>query len=59
VGARQRRENLGFALKPREPVVIGSDRRRQDLDRDLPLQLRVGRAIDLAHAPAPMGPTIS
>jgi len=59
VGARQRREDLCFALEPREPVMIGRDRRREDLARDLPLQLRVGRAIDLAQAPARMGPTIS
>ena len=46
----ERREDFGFALEAREPVGVGRERRRQDLDRDLALQLRVGRAIDLAHA---------
>ena len=45
----QRREDFGFALKAREPIAIGRERRRQDLDRDLALQLRVGRPIHLAH----------
>jgi len=47
----QRREDFGFALEAREPIVVGGDRRRQDLDGDLPLQLRVGGPIDLPHAP--------
>jgi hypothetical protein len=29
--------------------MVGGDRWGQDLDGDLALQLRVGRAIDLAH----------
>ena len=45
----QRREHFGFALEASEPVVVGGDRWRQDFDGDLALQLRVGRAIDLAH----------
>ena len=44
------REHFGFALKPREPFGVSGDRRRQNLDRDLAFQLRVGRPIDLAHA---------
>ena len=42
--------DFGFALKAREPIGVSRERRRQDLDRDLALQLRVGRAIHLAHA---------
>ena len=46
----QRREHFRFALKPRQPIVISGERGRQDLDRDLALQLRVRRPIHLAHA---------
>ena len=46
----QRGEGLGFALKPREPLGVGGERLGQDLDRDVAIQLRVARAIDLAHA---------
>ena len=46
----QRREHFGFALKASQPIVIGRDGRRQDLDGDLALQPRVGGPIDLAHA---------
>jgi hypothetical protein len=45
----QRGEHFRFALKARESVVIRRQCRRQDLDRDLALQLRVGGAIDLSH----------
>ena len=45
----QRGEDFGFALKPREPFGIRSERVGQHLDRDLPLQLRVGGPIHLAH----------
>ena len=45
----ERGKDFGFALKTREPVGIGRDRRRQDFDRNLALQIRVGRAIHLAH----------
>ena len=45
----QRREHFRFALKPREPIVVGGERGRQDLDRDLAFQLRVRRAIHLPH----------
>ena len=51
--------DFGFALEAGEPVGVGGERRRQDLDRDLALQLRVGRAIDLAHAAGADGGVIS
>jgi hypothetical protein len=38
----QRREHFGFALKPREPIGVGCERRRQDLDRNLALESGVG-----------------
>src|SRR5262245_58304491 len=47
----QRGQDFGFALKTSEPIVVSRERRRQDLDGDLALQLRVGRAKDLPHAP--------
>jgi hypothetical protein len=46
----QRREEFGFALEPGEPLDIGCERVRQNLDRDGPFQIRVRRAVDLAHA---------
>ena len=45
----QRREHFRFALKAREPIGIGRERGRQDLDRDLTFQPRVGRPIHLPH----------
>ena len=46
----QRGEHFGFALEARQPLGIGGDGRRQDLDGDVALQLGVAGAIDLAHA---------
>ena len=47
---RQRRDCMRLALEARQAIRIGRELRRQDLDRDLATQLRVARAIDLAHA---------
>ena len=44
------REQAGFTLEPGETIGIRRKRRRQDLDRDVPSQLRVPRAIHLPHA---------
>ena len=41
--------DLRFALEAREPIGVGRERVGQDLDRDVAIQLRVARAIDLAH----------
>jgi hypothetical protein len=46
----ERREDLGLALKSRQPIRIVSHRWRQHLDRDLPFQIGVDGTIDLAHA---------
>jgi hypothetical protein len=46
----QRRKDFGFALEPGEPLDIGCERIRQNLDRDGPLQIRVRGTVDLAHA---------
>ena len=45
-----RRKHFGVTLKPREPLGIGGHRRGKHLDRNRPLQIAVGRAVDLAHA---------
>jgi hypothetical protein len=45
----QGREDFRFALKARQSVEVRRQRRREDLDGDLTLQLCVRRAIDLAH----------
>ncbi len=42
-------EHFRFALKARQPIGVSRERRRQDLDGDLTLQLRVGRPIHLPH----------
>ncbi len=47
----QRRRRLGFLLEAPPRLRVG-ERRRQELDRDRTMQLRVGRAIDDAHAAA-------
>ena len=36
-------------VKPGEPFGIVSERVRQDLDRDIAIELGVARPIDLAH----------
>src|SRR6185295_6388371 len=46
----ERREDFGFSTKPREAIRITRHGPRQNLDRDLTLQLRVGRAVDLSHS---------
>jgi len=46
----QRGEDFRFALKPRKPIGVGRERRRQNLHHDLAFQLRIGRAVHLAHA---------
>ena len=38
-----------FALEPRRRLRVGRERRRQELERDLPAQARVFRAEDDAH----------
>ncbi len=45
----QGREDFRFALKPREPIRVCGERRREDLERDLALQLRIGSTVHLAH----------
>ena len=45
----QRREDLRFALETRQAIGITGEGIGQDLERDVALQLRVLRAIDLAH----------
>ena len=42
-------KHLRFPLKPSEAIRISGERLGQDLERDLPVQLRVGGLIDLAH----------
>ena len=50
VGVIQRREDFRFALETRQPFRVRGKGGRKDLDRDLPLQFRVGRAVNLAHS---------
>ena len=46
---RQRRDRLRLALEPRQRVGIRGERLRQHLDRDVALELRVPRPVDLPH----------
>ena len=49
VGVVELREELRFALEAGEALLVRGERGRQDLDRHLALEARVGGAIDLAH----------
>ena len=44
-------EDVRFPLEPGQPIRVSGEGVGQDLQRDLAAQLRVGGAIDLAHAP--------
>ena len=46
----QRGQQPRFALEAGEPLGIDREQARKDLDRDVAPELRVARAIDLAHA---------
>jgi hypothetical protein len=49
VGMVQRSKDFGFPLKPGQALGIGRERIRKHLDGDSALQVRVRRAIHLAH----------
>jgi len=48
----QSRENVSFARESSQPIRIGSEGLRQHLDRDIAIELHIGRAIHLAHPAA-------
>jgi hypothetical protein len=48
----QRREHLGFAMESRKPIRVPREKRRQRLDGDVARELRIPRAIHLAHPTA-------
>src|SRR4029450_4784032 len=50
VGVIERRQQLCFALEPRTPVGVARESRRQNLDGDIPFQLRVKGTVDLTHS---------
>ena len=47
---RERGDGLRFALEARAAIRIAGNAGRQDLDRDVAIEPRVARAVDLAHA---------
>jgi hypothetical protein len=49
IGIRERGDSPGLALETRQDPTITRQVLRPDLDRDLPAQSRVARAINLAH----------
>ena len=55
VGMIQRRERLGFALKPSQPLRIPRQRRRHNLDRYFTVQFVIVGLVNLPHAPGPKG----
>ena len=46
----ERRQQLGFALESGQVIGIGRQRGRQGLQRHVAIELRIARAIHLAHA---------
>jgi hypothetical protein len=44
---------MGFPLEAGQAFLVARDFFRQDLDRDVTLQHRVGRAVDLSHSTRP------
>ena len=46
----QRREDLRLALEAGQPLRVRREGIRQHLDGDVPLERRVARSLDLAHA---------
>jgi len=49
----QRGERPGFALEASQSIGIVADGVREDFDRNLPTEGRVGRTIDFAHSARP------
>ena len=49
VGMIERRQRARLALEPRQPVGVRGERVGEHLDRHVPLQPRVARAIDDTH----------
>ena len=47
-GVVQAGEDLRLSLEPSQPIRISGKRRRQDLQRHLPVQLGISGLIDLA-----------
>jgi hypothetical protein len=52
-GVVERGEHLRLPLEPRETLGVRGEDRRQQLQRDVATELRVGRPVDLAHPAAP------
>jgi hypothetical protein len=57
VGVRERGDRLGLALEAGERVGVRGQLRREDLDGDVPVELRVAGAV--LPSPAPSGARIS
>ena len=50
VGMVQRRQGLRLAREPCKPFCISSEDARQNLDRDVAIELRIARAVHLTHS---------
>src|SRR5262249_36077398 len=53
VGVIQRCQYFGFTLKASYPIRISRELFRQNLDRDVTLQLQIASTVNFAHAAAP------
>ena len=51
VRVREGRDGFGLALEPRERIRVRRQVPGKDFDRHLAIELRVARAVDLAHSP--------
>src|SRR5262252_3763961 len=50
VGMIERGEHLRFATETSDPVAVERERVREDLQRDVTIELRIAGAVDLAHS---------
>ncbi len=44
-------EDLGFSLEAGQPIRIGGERLRQDLEGDLPVELGIGGLVETCPIP--------
>ena len=50
IGMVERSERLRLAREPRQAIGVARERVREDLQRDVAIELRVAGAVDLSHA---------
>ncbi len=58
MGMVQRGEDLRLAFEPADPFGVARRARGEGLDRDLPIQTRIARAVDFPHPASAQRATI-